>query len=257
VRGRRRKARTIAFIGGKGGVGTTTVALNVGTALAAEKRKTVIAELRGYHGTLAHNLKRVSVHGNLSALLGLSPEAINEVEINARLARYSSELSLLCGPQRAAEARPCTASHVRSVIGGLKSMAEFLVLDLPGEPSESNREAVRNADFIGLVVDREETCVAAAHLMVDHLRSWGTEALIGLVVVHRLPLACPVELETLQRELRLEPMALIPPAADSCVMAASAGVPLIEAYSETLVSASLRELAAKLSADPIVIRRTA
>ncbi len=257
VRGRRRKARTIGFIGGKGGVGTTTVALNVGAALAAGKRKTVVAEIRGYHGTVAQNLKRVSVHGNLSALLGLTPEAINEVEINARLARYSSELSLLCGPQRASETRPCTASHVRSVIEGLKGMAEFLVLDLPPEPCEAIREAARQADFIGLVVDREETCVASARLMADHLRSWKTEALIGLVVVHRSPLACPVELEVLERELQLETMELIPPAADSCVMAASAGVPLVEAYGETLVSASLQELAAKLSSDPIVVRRSA
>ena len=256
-RGRRGTARVAAFLGAKGGVGTTTVALNIAAALALGKKKTLLAEWRGHHGSLAGSLSRASVHGNLSALLELPLDGVNELEINARVAKYSSELSLLCSPQRAGEAREFSASHAGALIDCLAGMTDLLVLDLPPDPSSANREAARKCDFIGMVLDREETCLASARVLLDHLRSWGTNALIGAVVVHRTPLVCPVDLEDVERELGLEIAGLIPPAADSCLLAVRAGAPAVEVCGETLLAESFMELAGKLVADPITVRRSA
>src|SRR5262249_53098686 len=47
---RRGKAKVLGFLGAKGGVGTTTVALNVAVALARQQKSVVLAELRPSFG---------------------------------------------------------------------------------------------------------------------------------------------------------------------------------------------------------------
>jgi len=251
------RARVLGFLGAKGGVGTTTVALNVGAALAAAGHKTIVAELRGRFGTLAELASRAVPHGNLASLLALEPDAINPFEVNARLTRYSSELAFLYGPRRAAEQCDLAPEHAAAITGALARAARFTVLDLPPEPSAANREAIRQCDFLGLVVDREKASVASARLMLGTVRSWGAGGVTGLIVTQRSPLACPYDLDQLVQETGSEIIELIPPAADSCATASQAGAPAIELYVDTLLAASYAALAAKLSAEPILIRKTA
>jgi len=256
-RARKPRGRVLGFLGAKGGVGTTTVVANVAAALAARNRSVIAAELRGYHGTLAHHFGPRAPQRNLSSLLELSPEQVNEMELNSRIVKHSSACGVLYGPQRADEARPISGAHARRLVETLARMGRFVVLDLPPEPSEANREALRSCDFAGVVLDRERGCLEAARCTRDHLRTWGVKALIGAVVVHRSPLACPAELEEISRELDLGIAGLIPPAPDACAMAQKAGVPVVESYGDTLVADSLEKLASRLAEDPIVIKKTA
>ena len=110
---------------------------------------------------------------------------------------------------------------------------------------------------MGLLLDREASCLAAAKVMSDHLRGWGIDALVGAVIVHRSPLACPVDLDDVTGELGLGIIGLIPPAADACLMAQKGGVPVVDSFPEALIGDSLQKLASKLAEDPIVIRKTA
>jgi pilus assembly protein CpaE len=252
----RAKARTLAFIGAKGGVGTTTVALNVAAALAHEKRNVILTELRGACGNLSHHFRRIPA-ANFSRLLDRNQGTITSLELNACLTNYSSALRVLFGPQKADEAKPVPPEIAREVLSTLASMAELVVLDLPAEPSGSNRYAIRDCNFVGLVLEREPSCLAMARIMLDHIRSWSSEALVAAIVVHRAPLAVPMELEQITGALGLAIAGLIPPAADACVLSQKAGIPLVTGYAETLVADSFLTLAATLSEDPIVLRKIA
>ena len=48
--------RIVAVVGVKGGVGVTTVAVNMAVTLTAQSRSVVLAELRPYRGTVAYGL---------------------------------------------------------------------------------------------------------------------------------------------------------------------------------------------------------
>ena len=189
------KGKILAFIGAKGGVGTTTVALNVSAGIAQLKRNVILAELRGSCGTVSHHFQRQVPPGNLSRLVNQSPALINELELNACMAKYSTGYRVLFGPQKADEAKPVPGDTARAVTHLLGSMAEFVVVDLPPDPSDSNRNAIRECDFVGLVLEREPSCLASARIMLDHINSWTTDALVALVVVHRTPLAVPLDLD--------------------------------------------------------------
>jgi len=82
---RREPARLVVFTGAKGGVGTTTVALNVAAALAANDKRVIAAELRSTFGTCALQLGQTPAE-SLSGLLGVEPQSINERELKNRRA---------------------------------------------------------------------------------------------------------------------------------------------------------------------------
>jgi Flp pilus assembly CpaE family ATPase len=251
------RGRVLTFWGAKGGVGTTTVAANTAASLAAAGKRTIVAELRSYHGTLAGCLGAASIHGDISSLLRADPDTITSDKLKSRLTRYSGNLAFLAAPQRLEECQPISPASARAIIQGLAAGADFVVLDLPPEPSEAVREAIRLSNFVGLVLDREATCVASAKASAGYLRKWGLAVPAGLVVVHRSPLALPVEVKTMKSETGLEISELIPPAADACVAASREGIPLVEAYDDSLIGASLKALAVNLAADPIVVRKRA
>ncbi|MDH4194637.1 MAG: response regulator, partial [Nitrospirota bacterium] len=90
--------KVLGFLGVKGGVGTTTVALNVALALVKNQKKVIAAELRPYLGTFAPQLG-LSPNRTLADLLNLESEEIDAHQLSRRLITHSSGLQVLLGPQ--------------------------------------------------------------------------------------------------------------------------------------------------------------
>jgi DNA-binding response OmpR family regulator len=94
-----RNGKVLGFLGVKGGVGTTTVALNVALALVANQKKVIAAELRSYIGTFASQLG-LSPNRTSTDLLNLEPQEIDDHQLSRRLITHSSGLQVLLGPQK-------------------------------------------------------------------------------------------------------------------------------------------------------------
>jgi MinD-like ATPase involved in chromosome partitioning or flagellar assembly len=197
------------------------------------------------------------VHGDIAAVLGTPPEQIGPQLLKPSLTRYSANLALLAAPRRVDRYRPMSGAHARIIVQSLARMADAVVLDLPPEPGEAVCEVLRLSEYAGIVLDRETACVAAAGYNARWLRKWGLDIAAGLVIVHRSPVACPVDIEIVTKETGLVVSELIPPAPDACIAAAREGVPLVEAYQDTLIGSSLLSLASNLAADPIVVKKPA
>ena len=66
-----------------------------------------------------------------------------------------------------------------------------------------------------------------------------------------------MDVESIRNDTGLEISELIPPAADACVAASREGVPVVVAYQDALIGASLKALTDNLAADPLVVRKRA
>lgn len=113
--GRRHPGKILAFVGAKGGVGTTTVALNVAAQLARMGKSVIALELRSTFGTFAPSLSHVP-QNHLGSLLQLPPEGITEAEVTARLIEFPWGMKVLFGPQGGGEMQPIKAAHVESLL---------------------------------------------------------------------------------------------------------------------------------------------
>ncbi len=245
----RRSGKIIAMLGAKGGVGATSVSLNLGGSLARGS-SVVIAELRPAFGTLSQYLRPHAWVRNVGHLLDLSAEAVSRADVEACLwpVRNIPGLSILFAPQTADRSTEIGPEHAASIVKHLTAIADFVLLDLPASLSETNRALLRASDLLSLVVERDALCVEAGKTMLEAIQvSQASPQEIGTVVVNRVPLALPMPLRDIESALRIPTLAVVPPAADLCASAQRARIPVISFDPESLIASSLLNFANQLS----------
>lgn len=238
-------ARTIGVVGVKGGVGVTTVAVNVATTLASQGLPVILAELRPHRGTAAHNLK-MSPTQDLAALMAMEPDKIRHTDITRRLVSHSSGLRLLASPQRPT-GHPLTAAHVNVILDALAQESAFLILDLPAVSGEASRLALERADQILLLTEPELLSVACARADIETLKEWGVLDRTGLVVVARTRSNMPITPAEVEEQLGLKLLAALPPAPELFQVVAAAGHPIVLARPQEIASVRLMKLAGVLA----------
>ena len=197
-------ARVIGFLGAKGGVGTTTVALNVALALAQQQKSVILSELRPSFGTLAYQMRQ-EPHEGMRALLDHSPERIGERELDALLCQGPAGLRVLFGPRQMDGFTEIDPGQAEAVVKVLSTMAEFIILDLPSQPSRATQAAVCLCNFIAVVTERELGSVISAKVALNQLQSWGVRGdFAGAVVVNRSEFPSPMKLAEIRSRLGCE-----------------------------------------------------
>lgn len=237
----------LGFIGAKGGVGTTTIVLNIASALAMQEKKVIAAEIRPSYGTFAAQFNLDRPQG-LVSLLEQDPSKINEPEVDLQLINLPSGLRLLVGPQSVTEYRVIQYQQIEKIIQVLSSMASYTILDLPCYPLEISQAAIRQCDLLALVVEPESTALASGIISVDQLRSWGVHGnRLGIIVVNRTPLVNPIKLDQLKTELGHEIIGVIPAAADALNASQHVGLPIILNQPANDVSKACIDITKKIS----------
>ncbi len=248
----RQPAELTAFIGAKGGVGTTTVAANV-AALLGRQEEVIAAELDGMGAGFTDCFR---IPPSVASVWDVEhPDAR---EISRRLWKLPSGLRVLRGAQVSDNFREVSAEQVDAVLEALSWMARRVIFDAPSRPCSAVCAAMRRANSIVLVVEREPGAVSAARHMLNFLRDVClAPGLIQAVVVNRVSFACPIALAEIERHLEVPILGVIPPNPDLCVQARRAGSPVAFYQPESALGASLIELAEKLTAGTLAAAQRA
>jgi len=241
-----RRGRIIGFVGAKGGVGTTTVAVNVALALAAQEKEVAAVELRTHFGTFALHLGRTPVE-NLKELLSLEPERIDEEEVADRLAQHASGLQVLYGPAAGNNYPAFSFDHARAILNGLAAMTDYTIVDLPNQPSAASRAALRQCDFVVLVSETDPASVQSAQATLRQLQAWEIDReIIGLVVVHRVASNGSTPASRIASDLGCWVIGEVPPDAEGCLKALRQQSALVISQPESDASRAVAGLAAEL-----------
>ncbi len=219
--------RVISFLGAKGGVGTTTTAANVATALAAQGKSVILAELKPVFGGLAFSFHGDPANG-LGSLLDISPARISERELGRALCRGPATLRILFGVREPERAEGLDAERTDVIIKGLARMADFVILDLPSWPSAVTATATALSEYVALVTEREPLAVRCGQAAVAQLKEWGvSERQVGAVVVGRSTLPLAMDLPTIRSLLGCGILRIVPSAAAACYKAYVDRTPLV------------------------------
>lgn len=233
-----RRGKLVAFIGAKGGVGTTTVATSVAAALA-RRLNVIIAEMESLGYGLAGAFR-------LRAQAGAAwkAEAPDEASVTRQLWKLPSGLRVLPGPPADHDV---TAAQAEAIVEALLGTADRVIFDLAPRASAANAAVLRKADRIVMVLEREPASVAAADKLLEYLRTaCRLEGLVEAVVVNRVALACPLPLDDIERLLQIPILAVLPPNADLCVQARRAGAPVVFYQPDSALAGCLLDLVGKL-----------
>lgn len=241
-----KQGKVLGFIGAKGGVGTTTVALNVAAALVRQKQSVIAVELSPDFGTFAVQLGRLAVE-DLGNLLKLQPKDIDIRELRLRLVTHVTGLQVLFGTNLVEMFKTIEPDQAEAVIKGVASLADTVVLDLPNLPSSANRAATRLCHFVTLVVGQEPDALISAQVKLELLKSWGVHgSMVGIVIVNRAPAAGSITLSEIRSQFDCEIVGVVPPAIDACIVAQRQGVPLVVSQPKGATAVSLTEITQKL-----------
>jgi CheY-like chemotaxis protein len=241
-----KEGKLISFVGAKGGVGTTTAALNVGIALVAPGKTVLAVEFRPYPGSFPVMLGLTAPKG-LGELLAMEPRSITPHEIGACLYAHSSGMKVLCAPQEASAEARTEAQQADAILEALSGMADYILLDLPPFPLVSIRAAMLRSKSAVLVMEPVRDCVMAAFGMIAFLRSHaGATTDLSLLIVNRAPMAAPISPREIQGKLECQAARAIPPAVDECAHAQQVSMPLVQFQPDSFAARAYRELAAQL-----------
>ena len=240
-----RHGKRLGFIGAKGGVGTTTMALNVASALVMEQKKAIALELRPNYGSFSAALRLMPTE-NLTGLVKLDKSRMTSRELSRYLTKHQSGLQLVFGPQKIADFQPIEADQAELIIEKLSALTDYLVIDLPAQDDAATQAALQQCDTVIVVAEPDAVCTTMAKSTLAMLRTWGiSQADIKMVVVKKGSLN--LEISALQSYLDCEIIGVIPPAFDLCHTAQAHGQPLVQFRPQDPTARQIIELAALLT----------
>ncbi len=245
-------ARIIGFIGSKGGVGTTTLALNVAVALRQEDRgmpqlqRIALIELMTGGGAVGLQIG-LSRQGGIVSLLGKQVEELDTRLIESQLVMHASGVKILPAPHtpRTGNLPP---AHVKSIIQHVAAQSDLLLLDLGASLDEGVRAAVQVCHYIVIAIESHRVALTMAQTLMNELELLGIpRGNIGFALVNRAPSASNMTRSAIEGLLQSTILAVLPPAPELAFQAAESAVPVISMQPTSVISAQLRELAHQIS----------
>lgn len=162
--------RSIAFVGARGGVGSSTVAHN--TAFAISDRmssETVIVDLDLPFGTAGLDFNQDPLTGIADALG--QPDRLDSVLMDRMMVRCSDKLSLFAAPASLDADWDVTAEAYEEVVQKIRTTAPFMVLDLPHTWNAWMRSMLISADEVVVVATPDLASLRNAKNMIDLARA--------------------------------------------------------------------------------------
>jgi len=139
--------RAIAFIGAKGGSGSSTICHNVAWAISeVVKSDVVIADFDLPFGTAGLDFNQDPVQGIADALS--SPDRVDDVLLDRLLSRCSDHLSLFAAPGTLDKAYDLKTGACGTVMDILRRNVPYIAIDLPHLWTDWARQVVTEADSI-------------------------------------------------------------------------------------------------------------
>lgn len=236
----------VGVISSKGGMCSSTVALNL--ALAYHNRtkdKVIAAELKPGQGTWSLEMGYGNQE-NLNNLLRLKPSEITTERVEKELMQTTRGINLLLSSYSPKDSELITAGdQLSAVVDKLSQLAQVIFLDIGSHyiPALNNI-----LDFCNEVVLLTEPLPMTTHrtkVLLDYLvmEGFGKSKFLTVVQTNRVPAA--VQLTALQtQEILKFPVSLsIPPSAEQAYNAFLKNVPLVEFQSNSLLSQQYEKLA--------------
>jgi pilus assembly protein CpaE len=161
--------RSVAVVGAKGGVGSSTLAHNLAHALSERMQaNTVLVDLDLPFGTAGLDFNQDPLQGVANALS--QPDRLDPVLLERMMVRCSEKLSLFAAPATLDDDYDISPDAFEEVVGKICGTAPFVVFDLPHLWSSWMRRTLLAADDVVLVATPELASLRNAKNLVDLIR---------------------------------------------------------------------------------------
>ncbi|MBP0440567.1 AAA family ATPase [Tianweitania sediminis] len=203
--------KSIAFLGAKGGVGSSTLAHNFAwTQSKLFGSETVIADMDLAFGTANINFDQDPAQGIAEAVF--APERIDEVYLDRLLAQCAEKLSLLAAPSTLDRTYDFEPDAFQQIIETAQRSAPMLVLDLPHVWNGWTKTTLMQADDVVITATPELANLRNTKNIVDTLKKLRPNDAPPKLIINQagMPKRPEISAADFADPLGLTPMAVIP-----------------------------------------------
>jgi pilus assembly protein CpaE len=245
-----RTGRVHAYYGAKGGVGSTTLAINTAIAL---------------HKGLGRNV--VLVDGNLQfgdhrVFLDMKPDtrsiidAVTATSIDADVlrkvvVRHDSGIDLLLGPPQpeSAELVSVEQHHMLRTVQTLKQMYDYVIVDLDTHLDDHQLDVVGMADRLVVIMTADLSCLKNVRLLLETMRSLGLPDERLVLVLNRSNAFTGISTKSVENVLKRPIAQQIGNDYRSAITALNSGTPFMANRPDSALGRGVMELARLVDQD--------
>jgi pilus assembly protein CpaE len=240
-----------AFVGAKGGAGSSTICHNTAFAIAAAlESDVVIADLDLPFGTAGLDFNQDPLQGIADALA--TPERLDEVLLDRLLSRCSDHLSLFAAPNSLDRPYDVDANACETVIDVVRENVPWVTVDVPHLWTAWAKEMVLKADHVVLTAMPDLASLRNAKNLVDQLKAARPNDRPPTLVLNQVgvPKRPEISVRDFGHAIELEPAIIIDFDAQLFGTAANNGQMIEEVSDKSKAAEAFRSLANILTDRP-------
>lgn len=234
--------KLIGVLGVKGGVGTTTVAINVGAALIKNGKKPVLADLRLGVGSMGLMLGQ-----DADGMIKLVKEdSITPATVNNALITHKSGLRALVSSANPHDAAlEFDVDKPINIIQALRRVGDPTIVDLGYGLNRYSAELLGQVEQLLYVIEANNTTLEMAKQQLRVLKDLVSKGFIHVVVVNRSQTTLPWH--EAENRLNREVKAIISPAPELAFQSGEQATPMVMLQPTAMVSGQFVKLANELN----------
>jgi pilus assembly protein CpaE len=247
--GRPPLGRVLALYGAKGGVGTTTIAINAAIALHRELgRKVALVD-----GNLQFGDHRVFLD------LGLDKKSIVDIvsapTIDADLIRqvmvkHDSGIDLLLAPPTPETAELVTHDHLPVILDQLRSLYDYVLIDIDKRLDDVNLGILEAAEIMYVVMTADLSCLKNVRLVLETIDHLGYSANKVQLILNRSNAFTGINVKNAEGALKRTIDHQVVNEYRGAISALNSGAPFMFTKADSLLGRSLLDLARVIDKAP-------
>jgi pilus assembly protein CpaE len=240
--------RVIAFVGAKGGVGSSTIAHNLGWLISRDYNiETVITDLDLAFGTAGLNFNQEAGMGIADALS--SPERVDATLLDRLLTKCSDKLSLLASGGLVDRDFHFDGNGVAAVLDVVRHNVPLVIVDVPNLWAAWTKHTLVHADDVVITATPELASLRNAKNMFDVLKAARPNDAVPKIVLNQVgvPKRPEIPVAEFAKALGIEPLAVFPYDPQVFGTASSNGQMIIEVAPKSRAAEVINSLASQLS----------
>jgi pilus assembly protein CpaE len=240
------RTRVVSFFSPKGGVGTTTLAVNTAVASATKRDRSVaLLDLDVEWGQVATH---VNMAPRFSVVeLARDNAALDDPELlRAYAEQHVSGLAVFGAPLRPDQGEMIGQEHVERLIASMLTAYDLVIVDLGSLMDERTLTVFDRSDRVVLVVSPEIPCVRAVHALLEILAEQGAPAERQFFALNHIFEHDMLRLDDLERSLQTDIDAELLYDPIAYLKAVNEGVPVVAATTRGAAAARLEKVALQI-----------
>ncbi len=240
----KKKGRTVTLVGSKGGVGTTTVAVNLATNLSASTGSPSVAliDINLVFGQIPTFLNIESSFNWGEVMRNWS--RVDETYLMSTLSRHRSGVYVLPSPPVVENMNGATSEMMERLLGLMRNVFDFILIDGGQRFDDLSFKVLEMSDDVFLVTVLDLPCLTNAKRLLWTFQKLGFPPKENIkIIVNRYKKKSPISLKDAEQAVSERIHWLLPNDYPLTMSAINQGKPVSDAAPSSELGKSLRELA--------------